>query len=249
MKTEEQFTSLRFFDAFNRFYETSTTGSSANRLNSRHRVLIGEYISCLRNKVVLDVGSHDGRWSFAAHKAGAQYVIGIEARRHLVQAARVNMHCYGISEKQVRIVEGDLYNVLPQIQADGIDTVLCLGFFYHTLYHMQLIQLLARLGVQSILIDTAVVKSPLAIIRLHHESSDVEGNAFSLQQSKMLVGTPSRTALATMLAEGGYKCAFYNWHNGRQESWQGLRDYEQGRRVSLLATTVDRTKGDIVGAR
>jgi hypothetical protein len=246
MQSQEPFAPVGFFDAFNRFYETSLTGSFTNRLNSRHRVLVDEHLPYIRNKAVLDLGCHDGRWSFAAHKAGAHHVIGVEARTHLVRAARMNMQTYGISESRVRILESDLFDVLPQLQPGVIDTVFCLGFFYHTLYHMQLIHLLTRLHVQYILMDTAVVKSSIALIRLYPERTDVEGNAFSAREKEMLVGTPSRKALAMMLAQGGYSSAFYNWHNGMQKSWKGLRDYERGCRVSLLATKVG-TGHDEVG--
>lgn len=45
---------------------------------------------------LLDIASHDGRWSFAAYKAGAEYVAGIEARSQLTNLAYENMQHYGV---------------------------------------------------------------------------------------------------------------------------------------------------------
>ena len=42
-----------FFDNFPEFYHTSSVGSGANRLNSRHRVLIEENKNLIRDKSVL----------------------------------------------------------------------------------------------------------------------------------------------------------------------------------------------------
>ena len=42
----------------------------------------------LRGPRVLDLGCHDGRWSFAAIEAGACHVIGSEARAQLAKKRR-----------------------------------------------------------------------------------------------------------------------------------------------------------------
>jgi predicted nicotinamide N-methyase len=237
-------TNKGFFDDYDSFYKTSSTGSAANRLNSRHRVLIGKHLSCFRDKVVLDLGCHDARWSFAAHKAGARHVIGIEARPRLVEAARLNIQRYGVSERVVQIVEGDVYDVVPQLKPDTIDTVLCLGFFYHTAHHTQLLDLLAGLRVRHILLDTAIIRSPLAMVRLHLERTAEEANAFSVRHREMVVGTPSKTAIEMMLAYAGFDFAYDDWLDGMQVTWEGLQDYRRGLRISLLAThPMERTEG------
>src|ERR1017187_9318082 len=84
-----------FFDRYPEFYSSSVTYPYPNRLNQRHRACIEWNEAMIRGKCVLDLASHDGRWSFAALKAGATKVVGIEARDHLVQAARSNLHEYG----------------------------------------------------------------------------------------------------------------------------------------------------------
>jgi len=227
-----------FFDTFHAFYRTSSVGSSPNRLNGRYRVLIEEHLPVIRGKAVLDLACHDGRWSFAAYKAGARHVIGIEARERLVHAARANLREYCLLEDQVTIVQGDIYDVLSAFEPGEIDTVLCLGFFYHTLHHMRLLHLLARLCACHVLIDTAITKSAVAAIRLRHEKAENEANAFAPGREDALVGVPSKAALEQMLRYAGFGFSFYDWHNGKQESWEGLEDYRERRRVSLLATNL-----------
>src|SRR4051795_7628198 len=77
-----------FFERFPRFYETSETSSFPWRLNLRHEAIFGEDGDLFAGARVLDVASHDGRWSLAALEAGAASVLGIEARPDLVANAK-----------------------------------------------------------------------------------------------------------------------------------------------------------------
>jgi hypothetical protein len=118
-----------FFDAYPRFYSTSITGAKPSRLNARHKVLIQSNQPIIRGKSVLDIASHDGRWSFAAHQAGARHVLGIEAREHLVQAAQSNMREYGLAEKQVEFVRGDVFVELIGFNPELLKRSSVLAFF------------------------------------------------------------------------------------------------------------------------
>jgi ribosomal protein L11 methylase PrmA len=50
----------------------------------------------IRGRRVLDIASHDGRLSFGANNAAAEYVLGIEAQQRLMENARDNMREYGV---------------------------------------------------------------------------------------------------------------------------------------------------------
>ena len=69
-----------FFDAFPRFYETSQTGDPRERINLRYEAIFAHNADVFQGARVLDIASHDGRWSLAALRTGAAEVIGIEAR-------------------------------------------------------------------------------------------------------------------------------------------------------------------------
>lgn len=49
--------------------------------------IIEEHREELNGARVLDIASHDGRWSFAALQVGAAHVTGIAGREHLVTDA------------------------------------------------------------------------------------------------------------------------------------------------------------------
>ena len=65
---------MNFFSDHPRFFVTSEIGTEPERLNRCHDVLIERNAELIRGRRILDIGSHDGRWSFAALKAGAKYV-------------------------------------------------------------------------------------------------------------------------------------------------------------------------------
>lgn len=71
---------MKFFDPYAQFLTTSATSASPSRLNARHAAIIQGNLELFRGKRVLDIASHDGRWSFAALHAGAKHVTGIEIR-------------------------------------------------------------------------------------------------------------------------------------------------------------------------
>ena len=88
----------RFCDDYPRFLETSETGPSLDRLNARYTGLIQHNRELLDGASVLDLASHDGRWSFAAIKAGASYVLGIEHKPRLVKKSLDNFREYGVPD-------------------------------------------------------------------------------------------------------------------------------------------------------
>ena len=72
-----------FFADYPRFFETSVTDTRGRRMEYRHAALIAANRERIAGLRVLDLASHDGRWSFAALQAGATRVTGIEARPEL----------------------------------------------------------------------------------------------------------------------------------------------------------------------
>jgi len=62
----------RFFDTYPQFYRTSNTAARPDRLNDRYRAIIDFNRGIIQGSTILDIASHDGRWSFAAIKSGAR---------------------------------------------------------------------------------------------------------------------------------------------------------------------------------
>jgi len=226
---------MEFFDEYSRFLTTSRTGATAARLNARYRGIIAGNQTLLRGKRVLDIASHDGRWSFAALRAGCAHVTGIEARDYLVKNANGNFSYYGISADRFEFVVGDVFKLMKQRQFRA-DTVLLLGFFYHTERHVELASLLAATGASHIILDTNIVpahENPerLAFVELFGEATAAEANAVGAQRIAV-VGHPSREAIKLIFSQHGFGMSEFDWTPLRGAP--DLKDYNEDRRSTFV---------------
>jgi SAM-dependent methyltransferase len=227
-----------FCDLYPRFLETTETVPSRSRLNARWRAIIGWNKDILAGGRVVDLGCHDGRWSFAALKAGAAHVIGIEARSHLARKAAENLSHYGVPAACHDIVTGDAVDTMRALATGSADVVMCLGFFYHTLEHMRLLLEARRLGARHIILDTAISPGDEPIIALRSESVDDTRNAVDYgggANTQALVGQPSRSGLLAMLDYAGYQAEFFDWEQNAVADWTDLPDYAAQLRVTVRA--------------
>jgi hypothetical protein len=233
-----------FFDEYPRFYETSETGGSSDRLNLRYEAIIGENADVFPDAQVMDIASHDGRWSFAALKSGAANVVGIEAREDLVRTASENLEHYGVESASYRFIAGDVYSVLAQ-EAFEADVVLCLGFLYHTLRYNELLHRIRGIDPRYLIIDTVIVpEEERPIVLLHTEKGDPVKSAardpFS-HGGKKLVGRPSVPALDLVLAAYGFAIERYSDWGSLVRDNPGLghvSGYPEGRRITVRCVSV-----------
>lgn len=239
-----------FFEQYPRFYWTSSTAPTTARLNLRYEAIFGENRDIFEDAAVLDLASHDGRWSLAALATGARSVLGVEARPELVAAAAENLGEYGYGPDRVRFVTGDVHEVLStqQVQAD---VVLCLGFLYHTLRYNELLGGIRRTGARYLIIDTFSphMMQPDPNVNVITEDADEEGKAAAdsyTHGASVLVGRPNLAAIQTMLGAYGYRVE-------RLSDWAGLLrdnpeaencgDYANGRRVTVRGVSTNVAPG------
>jgi Methyltransferase domain len=228
-----------FFEQFPRFYWTSRTAPTAGRLNLRYEAIFGENRDIFAGASVLDLASHDGRWSLAALATGARSVIGIEARPELVRAAIENLAEYGYGADRVRFVTGDVHEVL-KTQDFGAGVVLCLGFLYHTLRYNELLHGIRRTGARYLIIDTFSphMMGPVPNVNVLTEDAEEQGRAAADTYTRgplVLVGRPNLAAIQIMLGAYGYRVE-------RLSDWAGLLrdnpgaemcgDYANGKRIT-----------------
>ena len=57
---------MGFFSTHSRFFESSVVGSWPERLDARYEAIVTPNKDAFTGARVLDLASHDGRWSFAA---------------------------------------------------------------------------------------------------------------------------------------------------------------------------------------
>lgn len=250
----------RFFDAYPRFFRTSQTSPWPDRLNARHEAIIAAHRDDIAGARVLDIASHDGRWTFAALMAGAAHVTGIEPRAELVTEAEASLGAYGIDGQRFRFITGDVFE---HLDGQRFDVVLCLGFFYHTLRHAELLDRIERCGARLVVIDTEV--TPAAELPPDVPSSDprhVRGNPFGLQllreavedqrmgwhdrltrNGHTLVARPSRAAIRFMGEHFGYAMKEYDWpahFQRRPGDAAAMVDYAEGWRGTYTLRRRDR---------
>jgi len=225
-----------FFDSYTAFYNTSKTGNSPNRLNNRYLALVHSNKGIIKNSSILDLASHDGRWTFAAIKNGAKRVWGIEGREELVKKSFENMKKYGIASEKYSFVVGDILEKIKELKPKEFDVVFCFGIFYHIMNHMLLLTEIKKLQPHYIILDTQTSISNLPIIYLRKENSLVEGAAIpdsSHISDEVISGRPSKLALEIMLNSLGFDFDYYDWENSDIKNWEDLDDYRSKKRISF----------------
>jgi hypothetical protein len=226
---------MGFFDDNPRFLTTSKTGSTALRLNARYLPIIESNRAILEGKRVLDIASHDGRWSFAALKAGASHVTGIEARDYLVRNAGESFRLFDVPADRYSFLCGDVFEILAQ-QRIAVDTVLLLGFFYHTERHTEIARLIDRTGARHVILDTNILPAAdnpmnIPLVKLFKEKTNHEANAFG-EEEMAVVGHPSREAVSLIFSQHGFTATEFDWTPYRGSP--NLKDYNEDRRTTFV---------------
>jgi hypothetical protein len=227
---------MRFFDSYERFYDTSGTRRIPNRFHQRWRMIVEQNAQLFAGARVLDLASHDGRWSFAALKAGAAFVEGVEGREELISRATANFAHYGVSASSYRFVCGDAVRHLAS-DPGRFDLVLNLGFFYHTMKHLEILEHMARTEARAFIIDTQVAMTEAPIISVAREdpgSLMLAIDHLDAGAALVPVGTPSRAAVAMMLDYVGYDCVETDWR-ALVEDFEGCDTYRTGQRTTFVA--------------
>jgi Methyltransferase domain len=179
---------------------------------------------------VLDIASHDGRWSFAALQAGCAHVTGIEARPHLVELANQTFRDYGVDPDRYRFILGDVFDEMARERAD---TVLLLGIYYHISRHVDLARLVSETGARVIILDTCILPGDEgALIRLVEESTAGEGAGIGGSET-IVVGHPSRAAIKMIFGRFGFSVEEVDW-SAYPEDQTALHDYNSGNRSTFV---------------
>ncbi|GAA5145080.1 hypothetical protein GCM10023340_13800 [Nocardioides marinquilinus] len=227
-----------FFSRHRRFLTTSETSAHPDRLDLRHLAIVEEFRDSFEGRRVVDIASHDGRWSYAALHAGASAVTGVEIRPDLVAQAEASLTHFEVDPDRFRFVTGDAVAGLEE--AGECDTVLCLGFLYHTLNYNHLLAGIRATGADHVVVDTFVGPGDQSVPMVLVVAEDVEreGNAAPDDLStgdRVLVGRPTVAALDVMFEAHGFRL-------DRRVDWEallaahpearGIGDYRRGRRVT-----------------
>jgi hypothetical protein len=197
-----------FFDIHDRFLRSSPVGNWPDRLNLRFEAIIRRTAAQLKDARVLDIASHDGRWSFAALEAGAAHVTGIEVRPELSAAARGN-----IATDRFHAVTGDVFTQRA-IFDQPFDVVLCLGFLYHTTRHEEIFDLIRATNAGTVVVDTRLTPGDGNFVQIQKERADHPAHGMAergVHDQMILHGWPTRGAVTFMLDHFGYDVEVVDW--------------------------------------
>ena len=183
--------------------------------------------SSSRAATVLDLASHDGRFSFAALQNGAARVVGIEFGADLVNKSRANMEHYKIPKDKYEFLTGDIYELIEQVEE--FDVVFCFGIFYHVNSHLLLLAKIAELDPRTLIIDTNVSLMEAPVIELR---GPVDGRPLELGEA--VEGYPSRAAIDAMLSSFGWTYEYFDWQQSGLLEREQMLDYRAGKRLSVV---------------
>src|ERR1051326_5078973 len=248
------------------FLKTSKTSAHANRLNWRCELLFTRNAGIVRGNRVLDLASHDGRFSYGCLQLGAAHVTGVEVRQHLVDHSIANLTKLGYGEKQFRFVQGDIFDVLPTFAAGQFDTILCLGVYYHTIRQIELMRHIQRLQPAHFVLDTYIVRERFSVkvsafLRKRKAEGRWPSNASQFGQwfrapyllfreerysrdgstidPNNIVAAPTKSLVELLLRCHGFREREILWSQAGINDWSHLDNYKVGKRVSYLAERVN----------
>lgn len=214
--------------------------SSLQRLNNRHRLLIDPFLPQIRGARVLDLACHDGRWSYVLAAAGADQVLGIEARQDAID--RFANFPDATLKSRVTLRCDDIFVALEDLAARGetFNVVTVFGIFYHIMDHYRLLNLIRRLQPKIIIIDSEFIMVDNGIIQILTEKTDNPLNAVAdhKNQTRIAVGVPTRRATELMADTLDYEVTWLQSGLILGDARDGMHDYFRNGRKQRQACTL-----------
>jgi SAM-dependent methyltransferase len=180
----------------------------------------------LEGRRVLDVGCNAGYWASLAIEAGADFLLGVDARERQLDQARLVFEAKGIDPTRYRFEEA---NVFEHDFGESFDVVLCLGLMYHVSKPMELFEVMAGVGAELIVVDTIISPSAESIFRVRREPVDKWLNAADMET----VFIPSRQAVIDLAAQFGFETVPLALN---MSDLTGLGEYRDRRRLAFICS-------------
>jgi 2-polyprenyl-3-methyl-5-hydroxy-6-metoxy-1,4-benzoquinol methylase len=214
--------------------EFSGRERSRSRNNERHRHIIDANSDAIAGKRVLDLACYNGRWSFAALKAGASFVTGVEGRAESVAEGRELFKKQGV-QNGYELICSDMFEYLFSAKPGTFDTIFCLGVFYHVMDHYLLTTLMTRLKPQTIIIDSGFIRSLRNYVYVHSEPTHLYKNALPkfAEQKNEVIGQVSIGLMLQMAWNLGYSCRPVIWDRASIADAPAVKDYMAGKRYTF----------------
>ena len=180
----------------------------------------------LSGKRVLDLGCNAGYFALAAVESGCEFVLGVDGRQMHIDQANFVFDVKGISHSRYEFVRGDVAEV--DLSAKGpFDIVLCLGLLYHVSDPAALVEMIAELKPEAVVLDSSLSSRTGRLLELHREAS--ADPRFALRDQ--FVTFPTRQAVIELAEAAGFSVVTLA---PVFSSYEAAGDYRDGTRRSFL---------------
>jgi SAM-dependent methyltransferase len=202
--------------------------SRVRRQEQRRRyffdALLGVTGGSLKGRRVLDLGCNAGFFSLQAIEAGADFVLGVDARESYIQQSELVFQAKGVDASRYRFEQGNLFEHTFQ---ESFDTVLCLGLLSVVSKPVALFELMSRVGAELIVIDTGLSRFPEGFF----EVSRLAEPRNAVDHEMVLV--PTRQAVFDLAGQFGYDTVALARKVTDETSMQ---DYTSDRRLAFICS-------------
>ena len=192
----------------------------------------------LEGKRVLDLGCNAGWWSLKAIEAGADYVLGIDGREMHVEQSEFVFEALEIEDSRYDFKRANIFDV-DFSEHGKFDVVLLLGLLYHISKPIDLMERIAPVNDDMLIVDTAIAPVQRSIFEVRRDSLDEPRDAVDHE----LVLVPSARAVHDLAAQFGYETVTlapdFKTARGKAD-YRGASDYRKGHRRAFLC----RKQGD-----
>ena len=182
----------------------------------------------LAGKRVLDLGCNAGYWSLKAIENGCDYLLGIDARDMHVQQANFVFETLGVEKHRYQFISANVLEI--DLQAFGyFDIVLFLGLLYHISKPVELMEKIAAVNSDILVIDTFLAEGGGSHLEIDFERTDDPRLAFDRE----LVLRPTCKAVFDMGEHFGYRVKMLepDFNN-----YSGAEVYREGRRRAFICS-------------
>ena len=180
----------------------------------------------LKGKRILDLGCNAGFWSLKVIEAGCDFVLGIDGRQMHVDQANLVFEANRIDRSRYQFRTGNVFTNNFS-DAGPFDVVLCLGLMYHISKPVELLDRIAAVNTDLLLIDTSVSGVGGASIRFRRESLDEPRNSVDYETVFIL----SRQAVIELAHSFGYSVVPLRMN---ATNYEGMQPYLRGKRLAFM---------------
>lgn len=221
-------------------YAAATNEGGVNRFSRRVEHIYARHADRLRGKRVLDLACNTGRLAYPILMLGATSVVGVEARRELIDKGEAIFRASPFADR-MRFVESDLFDFLDRANPGDFDVICCTGFLYHTVRHADFFRALKRLRPETAFVDTNVATNyfwfgrrgfgrPPALF-MHVEDPTKTSDT---TDPDGVVYWPTTSFLEAMFRGAGFTPKRVDFRDRPTGDWTSMTDYRRGLRAAYV---------------